>query len=95
MARRKISEAQLRLRMRYEEELGSIPALDPAARKLLSPEGFLEYFLEVRYLYPTYEDAYEMLEAQVDRITEGRMYSEYHSFRRVFLRWKIEKRSPK
>ncbi|MBQ7750705.1 MAG: hypothetical protein IJR77_05710 [Bacteroidales bacterium] len=40
------------------------------------------------------EDAYEMLEEQVERITGARMYSEYHSFRRGFLRWKTKKRSP-
>ena len=34
------------------------------------------------------EDAYEMLEEQHERITGARMYSEYHSFRRGFLRWK-------
>ena len=27
-------------------------------------------------------------------ITGARMYSEYHSFRRGFLRWKTKKRSP-
>ena len=45
--------------------------------------------------FPTYEDAYEMLEEQVERITGKRMYSEYDSFRRGYLRWKNEKRSPK
>ena len=40
-------------------ELGAIPALSPAARKLLSAEGFLSYFLELRQLFPTYEQAYK------------------------------------
>ena len=88
MARRKVSEMQIRVRLRYENELGAIPALSPAARKLLSAQGFLDYFLEIRMLFPTYEDAYEMLEEQVERITGKRMYSEYDSFRTVYLRWK-------
>ena len=46
-------------------------------------------------LYQTYEDAYEMLEEQVERITGERMYSEYSSFRIQYLRWETKKRSPK
>lgn len=42
-------------------------------------------------LYQTYEDAYEMLESQVERITGERMYSEYSSFRIQYLRWKTKK----
>lgn len=95
MARRKVSEMQLRVRQRYEEQLSAIPALSAEARKLLSPQGFLYTFLEIRMLYQTYEDAYEMLEEQVERITGKRMYSEYDSFRTVYLRWKTKKRSPK
>ena len=72
----------------------SIEPLSDLARKLLSQEGFLDLFLEVRMLYPTYEDAYEMLEEQVERITGERMYSEYSSFRIQYLRWKTKKRSP-
>ena len=70
-------------------------ALSAEARKLLSPQGFLYTFLEIRMLYQTYEDAYEMLEEQVERITGKRMYSEYDSFRTVYLRLKTKKRSPK
>ena len=95
MARRKVSEMQLRVRQRYEEQLSAIPALSAEARKLLSPQGFLYTFLEIRMLYQTYEDAYEMLEEQVERITGKRMYSEYDSFRTVYLRLKTKKRSPK
>ena len=86
---------QLRVRQRYEEQLSAIPALSAEARKLLSPQGFLYTFLEIRMLYQTYEDAYEMLEEQVERITGKRMYSEYDSFRTVYLRWKTKKRSPR
>ena len=65
-------------------------------RKLLSAEGFLSYFLELRQLFPTYEQAYEELEAQHERITGKWMYAEYDTFRRVYKRWlKKEKRSPK
>ena len=93
MARRIVSEMQLRARQRYEELLSAIPALSAEARKLLSPQGFLYTFLEIRMLYQTYEDAYEMLESQVERITGERMYSEYSSFRIQYLRWKTKKRS--
>ena len=32
----------MRIRKRYEDELGAIQPLSPAARKLLSPEGFID-----------------------------------------------------
>lgn len=95
MARRKISEMQTTVRQRYEEKFSAIPPLSENARKLLSPAGFLYTFLEIRMLYQTYEDVYEMLESQVERITGERMYSEYSSFRIQYLRWETKKRSPK
>ena len=90
MARRILSDAQHAARHRYEAELGSIAPLCPQARKLLSAEGFLDLFLEIRMLYPTYEEAYEMLEEQHERIIGSRMDSEYDSFRRGYLRWKTK-----
>ena len=62
---------QATVRQRYEGQLKSIEPLSDLVRKLLSQEGFLDLFLEVRMLYPTYEDAYEMLEEQHERITEN------------------------
>ncbi len=50
MARRKISEMQTRVRQRYEGQLKTIEPLSDLARKLLSQEGFLDLFLEVRML---------------------------------------------
>ena len=95
MIRRKVTEEQVQIRERIMAELVGIPALSPAARKLLSAEGFLSYFLELRQLFPTYEQAYEELEAQHERITGKWMYAEYDTFRRVYKRWlKKEKRSP-
>ena len=94
MPKRKVTDMQIRARQRYEEQLAAIPPLSAEARKLLSPQGFLYTFLEIRMLYPTYEDAYEMLEEQVERITGERMYSECSSFRIQYLRWKTKKRSP-
>jgi hypothetical protein len=55
MIRRKVTEEQVKIRERIMAELGAIPALSPAARKLLTAEGFLSYFLELRQLFPTYE----------------------------------------
>ena len=94
MARRILSEAQNTTRQRYEAELQAVAPLPDLCRKLLSQDGFLDMFLEIRMLYPTYEEAYEMLEEQHERITGSRMYSEYSSFRRGYLRWKTKKRSP-
>lgn len=88
MAKKSISEVQIRARLRYEKELNEIEPLSPLAREFLSAQGFLDYILEIRMLFPTYEDAYEMLEEQHERITGKQMYSEYHSFQRRLLRWK-------
>lgn len=96
MIRRKVSEEQVRQREQLARELGAITALSPAARKLLSAEGFLDYFLKTRMLFSTYEDAYYFLEEQHERLTGEWMYSEYDSFRAVYKRWlKKQKRSPK
>ncbi len=96
MIMRKVSEEQARQREQLESELGAIPALSPAARKLLSAEGLLDYFLKARMLFPTYEGAYYFLEEQHERLTGEWMYSEYDSFRAVYKRWlKKKKRSPK
>ena len=66
MIRRKVTEEQVKIRERIMAELGAIPALSPAARKLLTAEGFLSYFLELRQLFPTYEQAYEELKQKTD-----------------------------
>jgi len=86
MARRKIPESFTKFRRHYESMLESIPALSGVARKLLSPQGFLDIYMEIKMLYPTQEEAYEKLEEQVERITGKRMYSEYDSFRSVVRR---------
>lgn len=85
----------LTYRRQQEKRLEAIPALTDDVRSLLSPDGFLSLFLEIRGLYPTFEEAYEYLESQHERIIGYRMYSEYDSFRRVILRWRNEKRLPK
>lgn len=86
MARRKIPESFTKFRRHYESVLESIPPLNEVARKLLSPQGFLDIYMEIKMLYPTQEEAYEKLEEQVERITGKRMYSEYDSFRSVVRR---------
>lgn len=88
MIKRKVTEEQMRQREQLVSELEAIPALSPAARKLLTAEGFLAYFLEARMLFPTYEEAYEFLEDQHERITGRWMYSEYASFKIQYQRWK-------
>lgn len=74
-------------RSRVEAELSSIPAIDPAARKLTSTEGFIDYFLEMRDLYQAYTDAYERLEEFHVAVAGYRRYSEYGSFQRVMRRY--------
>ena len=86
MTRKKLPESFSKYRRHYESMLESIPELNGVARKLLTPQGFLDIYLEIKMLYPTQEEAYEMLEAQHERITGKRMYSEYDSFRSVVRR---------
>ena len=94
MTKRKVPESLLPHLQRYKERLEAIQPLSDDARQLLSAMGFLHLFLEIRMLFPSYEEAYEYLESQHERITGERMYSEYDSFRRGYLRWKTNTRSP-
>ena len=79
--RRKNTTLQLKLRSEIEDELASIEPLSPIARKLLSAQGFEEYFEMMKELYPSYKAAYERLETFYESITGKRRYSEYDSFR--------------
>jgi len=81
MARRKNTPTQIRIRERYEQRLAAIEPLTPDCKKLLSAEGFEEFYLEMRMLYPSAQDAYEKLEEFHERVTGHRRYSEFNSFR--------------
>ena len=86
MARKKLPDSFTKYRKHYESILEAIPPLSGVARKLLSPQGFLDIYMEIRTLYPTQEEAYEKLEEHVERISGKRMYSEFDSFRSVVRR---------
>ena len=80
------------IRKRYEDELRAIQPLSPAARKLLSIEGFCDYFNEICILYPSKWEAYEALEDVHEAVFGFRKYSEFDSFRYAV---KVKKRSPR
>jgi hypothetical protein len=81
MPKRKITDTQMEIRKRYEAELRAIQPLTPAARKLLSHEGFCDYFNEICMLYPSKWEAYETLEEVHEEVFGFRKYSEFDSFR--------------
>lgn len=64
----------------FYEWLGTHP-LPPSAIALWHGLMYIDYFLEIRMLYPSYEEAYEVLEDYHEAITGRRKYSEYGSFR--------------
>lgn len=84
--RKKFTDRQLTERAKIEKELSAIPPLNPAIKKLTSAEGFADYYLRMRDLYDTQQEAYERLEDFHIAITGRRRYSEYNSFRIIFNR---------
>ena len=81
-------------RERIESELSAIPPIDPAMKKLLSAEGFADYYFEMQDLYPSQMEAYERLEDFHIQVTGRRRYSEFDSFRKVLDR-RLKKQRPK
>lgn len=73
-------------REKVESELSAIPPMDPAMKKLLSAEGFIDYFFEMQDLYPSQLEAYERLEDFYINVTGHRRYSEFDSFRKTLDR---------
>lgn len=73
-------------RERVEAELSAMNPLTPEVRHFLSFEGFAEFYLRMRDLYPTQLEAYERLEDFNITITCRRRYAEFSSFRRVLSR---------
>ncbi len=78
--------AKRRRRERIESELQAIPTIDPVLARLLSTEGFVDYYLEMRDLYSSQREAYERLEDFYISVTGYRRYSEFNSFRKVLTR---------
>ena len=69
-----------------EAELAAIAPLSLAMRKLLSAEGFADYYFEMQDLYPSQLEAYERLEDFHINVTGHRRYAEFDSFRKVLER---------
>lgn len=80
--RRKITKHQLAQREAVERELEAIAPLSAEHLRLLSTEGFIDYYLRMAELYPTREDAYERLEVFYKRIFHRRKYADMRSLLR-------------
>lgn len=80
--RRKITKHQLAQREVVERELEAIAPLSAEHLRLLSTEGFIDYYLRMAELYPTREDAYERLEVFYKRIFHRRKYADMRSLLR-------------
>lgn len=80
--KRKISKHQLAQREAVERELEAIVPLSAEHLRLLSTEGFIDYYLRMAELYPTREDAYERLEVFYKRIFHRRKYADMRSLLR-------------
>ena len=65
-----------------ERELEAIAPLSAEHLRLLSTEGFIDYYLRMAELYPTREDAYERLEVFYKRIFHRRKYADMRSLLR-------------
>ena len=80
--KRKITKHQLAQREVVERELEAIAPLSAEHLRLLSTEGFIDYYLRMAELYPTREDAYECLEVFYKRIFHRRKYADMRSLLR-------------
>lgn len=80
--RRKVTKYQSAQRVVVERELESIAPLTAEQLRLLSTEGFIDYYLRMAELYPTREDAYEHLEVHFKRIFRRRKYADMRSLQR-------------
>ncbi|MBO5187750.1 MAG: hypothetical protein J6B59_00470 [Alistipes sp.] len=80
--KRKITKHQLAQREVVERELEAIAPLSAEHLRLLSTEGFIDYYLRMAELYPTREDAYERLEVFYKRIFHRRKYADMRSLLR-------------
>ena len=80
--KRKITKHQLAQREVVERELEAIAPLSTEHLRLLSTEGFIDYYLRMAELYPTREDAYERLEVFYKRIFHRRKYADMRSLLR-------------
>ena len=81
--KRKITKYQLAQREVVERELEGIAPLSPEHSRLLSTEGFIDYYLRMAELFPTREEAYECLEHHFKRIFRRRKFADIRSLLRL------------
>lgn len=77
---KKFSHDQIRKRTDIEEQLRLIPPFSDCVKKIISLDGFIDYYESMKYLYPTFVDAYERLEQYHVIITGRRKYSDWNAF---------------
>ena len=81
--KRKITKYQLAQREVVERELEAIAPLSAEHLRLLSTEGFIDYYLRMAELFPTREEAYECLEHHFKRIFRRRKFADIRSLLRL------------
>jgi hypothetical protein len=81
--KRNITKYQLAQRQAVENELKNIAPLSTEHLRLLSNQGFIDYYLRMAELFPTREEAYECLEHHFKRIFRRRKFADIRSLLRL------------
>ena len=81
--KRNITKYQLAQRQAVENELKNIAPLSAEHIRLLSNQGFIDYYLRMAELFPTREEAYECLEHHFKRIFRRRKFADIRSLLRL------------
>ena len=81
--KRNITKYQLAQRQAVENELKNIAPLSAEHLRLLSNQGFIDYYLRMAELFPTREEAYECLEHHFKRIFRKRKFADIRSLLRL------------
>lgn len=58
-----------------------VQQLDDYSKKLLTPDGFIDRFFEMKHYYLKNIDAYEAVERQYKTLTGVRRYNSFESFK--------------
>ena len=81
--KRNITKYQLAQRQAVENEVKNIAPLSAEHLRLLSNQGFIDYYLRMAELFPTREEAYECLEHHFKRIFRRRKFADIRSLLRL------------
>ena len=81
--KRNITKYQLAQRQAVENELKNIAPLSAEHLRLLSNQGFIDYYFRMAELFPTREEAYECLEHHFKRIFRRRKFADIRSLLRL------------